>query len=65
LKNDTRRLPADARRAVLNTFLVADDSPSDQLVVKGSATGTTSININNVRGPGLETTAKDILVVNA
>jgi outer membrane autotransporter protein len=51
---------------VLNTFLGADNSPSDQLVVNhGTATGTTSLNINNVGGPGLETTANGILVVNA
>jgi outer membrane autotransporter protein len=50
----------------LNTYLGADDSPSDQLVVNGgTATGSTSILINNVGGPGLETTANGILVVNA
>ena len=48
---------------VLNTFLDADNSPSDKLVVTGEATGTTSLNINNVRGLGAQTTMNGILVV--
>jgi outer membrane autotransporter protein len=47
---------------VLNTFLGADNSPSDKLVT-GSASGTTSLNISNVGGPGVETTSNGILVV--
>jgi outer membrane autotransporter protein len=51
---------------VLNTFLDADNSPSDKLVVNGgTATGTTSLDISNVGGPGAETTGNGILVVNA
>jgi outer membrane autotransporter protein len=51
---------------LLNTFLGTDNSPSDQLVINGgTATGSTSILISNVGGPGLPTTANGILVVNA
>jgi outer membrane autotransporter protein len=50
----------------LRTFLGADNSPSDQLIINGgTATGSTSILITNVGGPGLQTTANGILVVNA
>jgi outer membrane autotransporter protein len=50
----------------VNTFLGADGSPSDRLVINGgTATGTTSLLIHNAGGPGLETTANGILVVNA
>jgi outer membrane autotransporter protein len=49
----------------LNTFLGSDNSPSDQLVIKGTATGSTSLDISNVGGPGSQTTANGILVVNA
>jgi outer membrane autotransporter protein len=50
----------------LNTFLGADGSPSDQLVInKGTATGSTSLTIHNTTGPGLQTTSNGILVVNA
>ena len=50
----------------MNTFLGADGSPSDRLVINGgTATGTTSLLIHNAGGPGLETTANGILVVNA
>jgi outer membrane autotransporter protein len=50
----------------LNTFLGADGSPSDQLVVNGgTASGSSFLHITNVGGPGEETTANGILVVNA
>ena len=50
----------------MNTFLGADGSPSDRLVINGgTATGTTGLLIHNAAGPGLETTANGILVVNA
>jgi outer membrane autotransporter protein len=50
----------------LRTFLGADNSPSDQLIINGgTATGSTSVLITNVGGPGLQTTANGILVVNA
>ena len=50
----------------LRTFLGADNSPSDQLIINsGTATGSTGILITNVGGPGLQTTANGILVVNA
>ena len=50
----------------MNTFLGADGSPSDRLVINGgTATGTTGLLIHNAGGPGLETTANGILVVNA
>ena len=51
---------------VFNTFLGADNSPSDRLVVNGgTATGTTTLTIHNTMGPGEPTTANGILVVNA
>jgi outer membrane autotransporter protein len=50
----------------LNTFLGADGSASDQLVVNGgTASGSSFLHITNVGGPGEETTANGILVVNA
>jgi outer membrane autotransporter protein len=51
---------------VFNTFLGADNSPSDRLVINGgTATGTTTLTIHNTTGPGEPTTANGILVVNA
>jgi outer membrane autotransporter protein len=51
---------------VLNTYLGADGSPSDKLVVNGgTATGSTSLTIHNTTGPGDQTTANGILVVDA
>ena len=45
----------------MNTFLGADGSPSDRLVINGgTATGTTGLLIHNAAGPGLETTANGI-----
>jgi outer membrane autotransporter protein len=50
----------------LNTYLGADGSPSDRLIISGgTAMGATSLLINNTTGPGAETTGNGILVVNA
>jgi len=54
----------------INTFLGGDGSPSDRLVINGAlgdpaATGSTSVHVTNVGGPGAETTGNGILVVNA
>jgi outer membrane autotransporter protein len=50
----------------LNTFLGGDGSPSDQLIISGgSATGSTFVHVTNVGGPGMQTTANGIQVVNA
>jgi outer membrane autotransporter protein len=49
-----------------NTFLGGDGSPSDRLVIDGgTATGTTTLTIRNVNGPGAPTMGDGILVVNA
>jgi outer membrane autotransporter protein len=49
---------------VLNTYLGADNSPSDQLVINGgTASGTTSLTIHNTNGPGDQTAANGIPVV--
>ncbi len=50
----------------MKTFLGADSSPSDQLVVNGgTATGMSFLHIANTGGLGAETTGNGILVVNA
>ena len=50
----------------LNTFLGGDGSPSDKLVVNGgSAIGNSFLRITNVGGPGAETVANGIAVVQA
>jgi outer membrane autotransporter protein len=50
----------------LNTFLGADGSPSDKLVVNGgSAIGNSFLQIINAGGPGAETVANGIAVVQA
>ena len=50
----------------LRTFLGGDGSPSDLLTINGgTATGSTSVRITNVGGPGAETTSNGILVVDA
>ena len=50
---------------VFNTFLGADNSPSDRLIINGgAATGTTRLAIQNAAGPGAQTVANGILVVN-
>jgi outer membrane autotransporter protein len=51
---------------VFNTFLGADNSPSDRLLINGgTATGTTTLTIHNTTGPGEPTIANGIPVVNA
>lgn len=48
----------------LKTYLGADNSPSDRLVISGgSATGTTVLDITNAGGPGMLTRGDGILVV--
>jgi outer membrane autotransporter protein len=50
----------------MNTFLGADGSPSDKLVINGgSATGNSFLRITNAGGPGAETVANGITVVQA
>ena len=50
----------------MNTFLGADGSPSDKLVINGgSATGNSFLHITNAGGPGAETVANGINVVQA
>ena len=51
----------------LNTFLGGDSSPSDKLVITtgGSASGSSLLRITNTGGPGAETTANGIAVVQA
>jgi hypothetical protein len=50
-------------RLVLNTFLGGDSSPSDRLIIQGTATGSTALTIHNTTGPGAETTSNGIPVV--
>ncbi|WP_407150016.1 autotransporter outer membrane beta-barrel domain-containing protein [Bradyrhizobium sp. ORS 86] len=40
----------------LNTFLGGDNSPSDRLIINGSAIGSTTLTIHNTTGPGDYTT---------
>jgi outer membrane autotransporter protein len=48
----------------MNTFLGTDGSPSDRLVINGgSATGNSLLKITNAGGPGAQTTANGIEVV--
>ena len=50
----------------MNTFLGTDGSPSDKLVISGgTATGSTSVRVTNAGGPGAETVANGIQVVQA
>ena len=50
----------------MNTFLGADGSPSDKLMINGgSATGNSLLHITNAGGPGAETVANGIAVVQA
>ncbi len=50
----------------LNTFLAGDGSPSDKLIINGgSATGNSFLRITNAGGPGTETVANGIAVVQA
>ena len=51
---------------VLNTYLGGDGSPSDRLIIDGGAgTGATKLDIRNTTGPGAETVANGIPVVEA
>jgi hypothetical protein len=51
---------------VLNTFLGNDSSPSDRVIIDGgAATGATRLDIRNTTGPGAETVANGIPVVQA
>jgi autotransporter family porin len=50
----------------LNTYLGADGSPSDKLIIDGgTATGATGLRISNTGGPGVLTTGNGINVVAA
>jgi outer membrane autotransporter protein len=49
----------------LNTFLGGDGSPSDKLIINGGTADPSIMRITNVGGPGAETTANGILVVQA
>lgn len=50
----------------LNTYLGGDDSPTDRIVIDGgSATGSTGLKIINQGGPGAQTSADGIKVVDA
>jgi T5SS/PEP-CTERM-associated repeat protein len=50
----------------MNTFLAGDGSPSDKLIINGgSATGNSFLRITNAGGPGAETVANGITVVQA
>jgi len=50
----------------MNTFLGADNSPSDKLVINGgTATGNSFLRITSAGGPGAETVANGIAVVQA
>ena len=50
----------------MNTFLGGDGSPSDRLVINGgSATGNSLLRVTNAGGPGAETVANGIAVVQA
>ena len=50
----------------MNTFLGADGSPSDRLVINGgTASGNSFLRITNAGGPGAETVANGIQVVQA
>ena len=50
----------------MNTFLGADGSPSDKLIINGgSATGNSFLRITNAGGPGAQTVANGIPVVQA
>ena len=50
----------------LNSYLGTDGSPSDRLAISGgTATGTTTLAITNAGGPGVQTTADGIRVIQA
>jgi outer membrane autotransporter protein len=52
---------------LLNTYLGGDGSPSDRLIINGgtATSDATSLMFHNTTGPGGQTTANGILVVNA
>ncbi len=51
---------------LIDTVLAGDGSPSDKLVIdSGSASGSTTIGVNNVGGAGAKTVADGIMVVQA
>jgi len=55
-------------RLNIQTYLGTDDSPSDQLVIRGSGaegSGTSAIYVTNVNGPGDQTVADGIRVIDA
>ena len=50
----------------LNTYVAGDGAPSDQLVISGgTASGSTSLKVTNVGGPGAETVSNGIQVIQA
>src|SRR5262249_39531475 len=63
----TNRFTGAGGEINMNTFLGADGSPSDQIVITGTASSTTptSLMFHNTGGPGLETTGNGIQVVRA
>ncbi|MGJ7509790.1 autotransporter outer membrane beta-barrel domain-containing protein [Variovorax sp. GT1P44] len=57
---------ASGSRVALNTFLGADNSPSDRLIINGgSARGASTLQITNAGGGGALTTGDGIAVVDA
>ncbi|MBP0582010.1 autotransporter outer membrane beta-barrel domain-containing protein [Labrys sp. LIt4] len=50
-------------RLELNTYLASDNSPTDKLIVNGNVSGTTTLTIHNIGGPGAATTADGIEVI--
>lgn len=60
----TANYVGEGGQIALNTYLGADASPSDRLVINGgTAKGTTGLIIRNTTGPGALTVADGILVV--
>ena len=63
---DDDQLHGTGGTIALNTFLGADGSPSDKLVINGgTATGNSFLRITNAGGPGAQTVANGIPVVQA
>ncbi|AYM08856.1 autotransporter outer membrane beta-barrel domain-containing protein [Agrobacterium tumefaciens] len=56
-------LTGDNGTFALNTYLGADNSPSDLIHVGGDTTGTSNLRIVNAGGPGAQTTSDGIKVV--
>jgi T5SS/PEP-CTERM-associated repeat protein/autotransporter-associated beta strand protein len=62
----TKSFTGSGGTIAMNTFLGGDGSPSDKLVINGgSATGNSLLRITNAGGPGAETVANGIAVVQA